>query len=248
MGHNRAVTHQARRVSRADLPLTACGRSDPPDGRWLDEPVALDAPAAAGSRYPHLAALGSGAVMSWLEPGAQDDFHCGPQRCTRAPGRHRGRLQPVPTGSSTGPTSRPSFLLPTASGQRTGCSRSPATSTRTTSACRSARMAARAGRRRCRRTTTGRRPSTASCRCWHPAAGVQAAWLDGRQTTGEHEHGHGTGGAMTLRGALVQSDGRMQDNGLRTGRPRLRLLPDRRRHDERGSRRRLPGPERRRDP
>ena len=27
----------------------------------------------------------------------------------------------------------------------------------------------------------------------------------------EHEHGHGTGGAMTLRGALVQPDGRMQD-------------------------------------
>jgi hypothetical protein len=44
-----------------------------------------------------------------------------------------------------------------------------------------------------------------------PSGGkVQAAWLDGRQTTGEHEHGHGTGGAMTLRGAMVQPDGRMQ--------------------------------------
>ena len=40
---------------------------------------------------------------------------------------------------------------------------------------------------------------------------LQAAWLDGRHTTGEHEHGHGTGGAMTLRGALVQPDGRLQD-------------------------------------
>ncbi len=56
------------------LVLTACGRSGPSDGRWLGEPVALENPAAVGSRFPHLAALGSGAMMSWLEPGAEGAF------------------------------------------------------------------------------------------------------------------------------------------------------------------------------
>jgi hypothetical protein len=37
---------------------------------------------------------------------------------------------------------------------------------------------------------------------------VHAVWLDGRHTSAEHDHGGGAGGAMTLRSAAIDGDGR----------------------------------------
>jgi hypothetical protein len=38
---------------------------------------------------------------------------------------------------------------------------------------------------------------------------LQTVWLDGRHTSGEHEHGGGAAGAMTLRSAGIGTDGRL---------------------------------------
>jgi hypothetical protein len=53
--------------------LTACRAPDRQE-HWLDTAIELPVPAAAGSRYPHLAPLAGGAVMSWLEPLAGGGF------------------------------------------------------------------------------------------------------------------------------------------------------------------------------
>ena len=193
------------------LALAACGRSDPPDGRWLDEPVALDAPAAAGSRYPHLAALGSGAMMSWLEPGAQGAFSL------RAAALEQGSWS-APRTVATGAdwfinwADFPSVIPVTDQfwaahwlQQKTGdvysydirISVSP-----DGGASWSPPMSPH---------DDGTPTEHGFVSLLASGGMVQAAWLDGRHTTGEHEHGHGTGGAMTLRGALVQSDGHMPD-------------------------------------
>lgn len=38
-------------------------------------------------------------------------------------------------------------------------------------------------------------------------AGFLAVWLDGRHTAGSHDHGHGDGGAMTLRSVMIDAAG-----------------------------------------
>ena len=53
--------------------LAACHGPDR-EQPWLDAAVELPVSAAAGSRYPHLAAQPDGAVMSWLEPGQGGGF------------------------------------------------------------------------------------------------------------------------------------------------------------------------------
>ena len=54
------------------LALPGCGREPAPTEAWLGPVVDVTAPAAAGARFPHLAAAPAGApvVMSWLEPGS----------------------------------------------------------------------------------------------------------------------------------------------------------------------------------
>ncbi len=65
---------------------------------------------------------------------------------------------------------------------------------------------------------------------------VQAVWLDGRHTSGEHEHAAGgAAGAMTLRGAVIGRRRREAGRRRRTRRPDLRLLPDRRGADRDGA-------------
>ena len=193
------------------LTLTACGRSEPPDGSWLEEPVALDTPAPAGSRYPHLATLESGALISWLEPGAKGDF------LLRAATLREGSWS-APRTVATGadwfinwadfpsviavtdrlwaahwlqqkPGDVYSYDVRLSVSPDAGATWSPPMSPHddgTPTEHGFVSLLASGGR-------------------------VQAAWLDGRHTTGEHEHDHGTGGPMTLRGAMVQPDGRLQD-------------------------------------
>jgi hypothetical protein len=44
-------------------------------------------------------------------------------------------------------------------------------------------------------------------------AGFLAIWLDGRHTTGSHDHGHGDGGAMTLRSVMIDAAGQPASAG-----------------------------------
>ncbi len=44
------------------------------------------------------------------------------------------------------------------------------------------------------------------------------SWLDGRNTAGSHDHDHGGGGAMTLRGAIIGPDGELLEDTELDGR------------------------------
>jgi hypothetical protein len=56
------------------LALPGCSREAAPADAWLGPVVDVAAPAAAGARFPHLAAAPAGTpvVMSWLEPDGND--------------------------------------------------------------------------------------------------------------------------------------------------------------------------------
>ncbi len=73
MGHNLGHLKPSPLALAALTCLAACHGPDPQAG-WLEPAVGLAVPAAAGSRYPNLAAPPRGAVMSWLEPAAGGGF------------------------------------------------------------------------------------------------------------------------------------------------------------------------------
>ncbi|MDH4073843.1 MAG: hypothetical protein OEV41_12150, partial [Gammaproteobacteria bacterium] len=57
--------------------LAACSREPAAPRPWLGAPTLISTPAAAGARFPNLAAAvdGQTVVMSWLEPGMGGQFH-----------------------------------------------------------------------------------------------------------------------------------------------------------------------------
>jgi len=93
---NRAMYPSSRALAAlaaiSVLALPGCSRAPAPAEPWLGQVVDVAAPAAAGGRFPHLAAAPGGApvVMSWLEPDSngsryrlryaawRDDRHWGP--------------------------------------------------------------------------------------------------------------------------------------------------------------------------
>jgi hypothetical protein len=187
--------------------LAACRGPDPQE-EWLETAVEVATPAGVGSRFPHLAALPGGAVMSWLEPDSADGMSL----------RHstwNGGAWSVPGTVSTGrdwfvnwadfpsvvPVSdrmwaahwlqqRPgdvySYDARIAVSADAGRSWSPPMSPHDDG--------------------TPTEHGFVSLLPADPA--VRAVWLDGRNTAGEHQHSSGAGGAMTLRSALIGPDAR----------------------------------------
>ena len=54
--------------------LPGCSRAPAPPHPWLGAATSVATPAATGARFPNLATDGQTVVMSWLEPGAGDEF------------------------------------------------------------------------------------------------------------------------------------------------------------------------------
>jgi hypothetical protein len=189
--------------------LAAC-RGPDPQARWLEPAVEMATPAAAGSRFPHLSALAGGAVMSWLEPGVADAMSLRHATWT-------GGAWSVPGTVATGrdwfvnwadfpsvvpvsgrfwaahwPQQRPgdvySYDVRIAVSADAGRTWSPSMSPHDDGT-----------------------PTEHGFVSLLPAdRAVRAVWLDGRNTSGEHEHA-GASGAMTLRSALIGPDARKQD-------------------------------------
>ncbi len=197
-----------RLVSGAMLAvLAACGGPDP--GRaWLEGPVPLAVPAAPGSRFPNLVADGGGALMSWLEPAAAGAFalryaryaddHWTPP-ATVASGRDWFvNWADFPSIVASPAGLRAAHWLEQRPGNVYAYDVRLATS-------------ADAGRN----WTAPWSPHDDGTATEHgfvtllpEADGFVAVWLDGRHTSGEHEHAGG--GAMTLRSAKIRRDGLQQ--------------------------------------
>ncbi len=190
--------------------LAACQRPAP-DARWLDGPSALTTPAAAGSRFPHLAAHGSGAVMSWLEPGAGHDFALRYSRfeagAWSAPATVAGGSDwfinwadfpsVVPVDErlwaahwlQQKPGDVYSYDVRITMSKDGGSTWSPPFSPH----------------------DDGTPTEHGFVTLLPLGETVQAVWLDGRHTSGEHDHAAGgAAGAMTLRGAVIGADGAKQ--------------------------------------
>jgi hypothetical protein len=191
--------------------LAGCQQHPDPGARWLDRPSALATPAASGSRFPHLAAQGGVAVMSWLEPGARQEYALRYSRfeagawtapATVAAGRDwfvnwADFPSVVPVNErlwaahwlQQKPGDVYSYDVRIAVSKDGGGTWSPPFSPHDDG-------------------TPTEHGFVTLLPLGHAA---QAIWLDGRHTSGEHEHAAGgAAGAMTLRGAVIGADGSKQ--------------------------------------
>lgn len=192
------------------LLLAACGGPDRP-ARWLDAVVEVPVPAAPGSRYPNLAPLPQGAVISWLEPGADGAFALRHSTWSRGAW---SAPRTVAAGSdwfvnwadfpSVVPAServwaahwlqqKPgdvySYDVRIAVSRDSGETWSQAMSPH----------------------DDGTPTEHGFVSLLGDGDALRVVWLDGRHTTGEHDHAGGPDaarGAMTLRSALIGPDGR----------------------------------------
>jgi len=189
--------------------LAACQGRDP-DATWLDTATETVAPAAAGSRYPHLAASPEGTpVMSWLEPTADGGFAL---RYSAWVGSKWTRPGIVSSGRdwfvnwadfpSVVPLGRRAWAahwLQQKPGDAYAYDVRIAVSADggvTWSAPLSPH-------------DDGTPTEHGFVSLFGTDESLQAAWLDGRHTSGEHDHEGGTAGAMTLRTAGIGNDGRL---------------------------------------
>jgi hypothetical protein len=187
--------------------LAGCQRSAPAT-RWLESPSALSTPAVAGSQFPHLAADGNGAVMSWLEPATGREYALRYSKfadgawippATVAAGSDwfinwadfpsvvpvNGRLWAAHWLQQK-PGDVYSYDVRIVVSSDGGGTWSPPFSPHDDGT-----------------------PTEHGFVTLLPAGDtVQAVWLDGRHTSGEHEHAAGgAAGAMTLRSAVIGAEG-----------------------------------------
>jgi hypothetical protein len=189
--------------------MAACHGRDP-GAAWLDQAAGIAAPAAAGSRYPHLAqAPDGGVVMSWLEPTADGGFAL---RYSAWAGSKWTRPRTVSSGHDwfvnwadfpsvvpLGKRAWGAHWLQQKPGDVYAYDVRIAVSADgggTWSAPLSPH-------------DDGTPTEHGFVSLFGAGESLQAAWLDGRHTSGEHAHAGGTAGAMTLRSARIGNDGRL---------------------------------------
>jgi hypothetical protein len=190
--------------------LAIAGCAPPDDGsRWLGSTTEVAAPAAPGSQFPHLAAAADGTVvMSWLEPAGDGVYAL---RYATWNGSGWNPPGTVATGSdwfvnwADFPSVVPvgehlwaahwlqqkpggvySYDVRIAVSNDAGHSWSSPMSPH----------------------DDGTATEHGFVSLYGDDGVVHAVWLDGRRTSGEHDHGGGASGAMTLRGAALDGDGR----------------------------------------
>lgn len=189
--------------------LAACKPSGP-DAQWLEPPAELPAPAAAGSRFPHLARAGNGAVMSWLEPADGGGFALRYARLEA--GRWSG-----PATVSAGVdwfinwADFPS-VVPAQGGLWSAhwLQQKPGSVYSYDVRIASSTDGGRTWSQPFSPHDDGTPTEHGFVTLLPVGDSLRAVWLDGRHTSGEHEHSGGSGGAMTLRSALLGPDGRQQ--------------------------------------
>jgi len=188
--------------------LAGCGRSEPPPEGWLSQVTVIPSPAASGSRYPNLAAGGAGEiVLSWLQPSPGTGFAL---QHSSWDGAAWTKQRTVTAGSDwfINWADFPSVVPVTAGTwaahwlqQKPGNVYSYdvriAVSTDAGNSW-SAPMSPH----------DDGTPTEHGFVSLFSVAGVpQAVWLDGRHTSGEHDHSGEAQGAMTLRGAAIDAGG-----------------------------------------
>lgn len=191
------------------LTIAACDRSPPPPEAWLGPITVVASPAAPGSRYPNLASdTRGGAVMSWLQPIADGGF-----ALQHARWENDAWAPPATVATGTDwfinwadfPSVVPvtdqvwaAHWLQQKPGNVYSYDVRMAVST-DAGASWSAPMSPH---------DDGTPTEHGFVSMYGIDATLQAVWLDGRHTSGEHDHAAGAHGAMTLRGATIGADGR----------------------------------------
>ena len=193
------------------LGLVACHGRDP-DAAWLDPATEVATPAGDGSRFPNLAG-GPAAplVMSWLEPAADGGFAL---RYSTWSGRSWTGPRTVAEGRdwfvnwADFPSVVPvngrvwgAHWLQQKPGDVYAYDVRIAVSTDAGNAW-SAPMSPH---------DDGTPTEHGFVSLFGLGESLQAVWLDGRHTSGEHDHGGGTAGAMTLRSASIGDDARLHE-------------------------------------
>lgn len=188
--------------------LAACERSGPPADGWLEQVTVIPSPAESGSRYPNLAAGGGGEiVLSWLQPlpgagfalqhSAWDGARWGPRRTVIAGSDWFINWADFPSVVPITDRIWAAHWLQQKPGNVYSYDVRLAVSTDAGDSW-SAPMSPH----------DDGTPTEHGFVSLFGAAGVpQAVWLDGRRTSGEHDHSGGAQGAMTLRGASIDAGG-----------------------------------------
>jgi hypothetical protein len=198
----------ARITVLAALAFPACHRAGPTES-WLGEVTSVPAPAAAGSRYPHLTGAGpSPPVLSWLQALPQggyalqharwNDGHWGPVGVVASGDDWFINWADFPSVVPIDATTWAAHWLQQTPGSvysydvRIAVSRDGGTNW-------SAPMSPH---------DDGTPTEHGFVTLYALGGRAQAVWLDGRHTGGGHDHSGGGPGAMTLRGAAIGADGR----------------------------------------
>jgi hypothetical protein len=194
--------------------LAACQDRDP-EAAWLGPAAEIVAPPAPGSRYPDLASTPGGMpVMSWLEPATDGGFAL---RYSTWTGSSWTGTRTLTSGRdwfvnwadfpSVVPVSRSLWAahwLQQKPGDAYAYDVRIAVSTDGGESW-SAPLSPH---------DDGTPTQHGFVSLFGLGQSVQAAWLDGRHTSGEHEHAGGPSGAMTLRSAAVGPAGRLRGPDL----------------------------------
>jgi len=193
------------------LALPACRDADPAE-KWMGDITPVASPAGPGSRYPHLAGNGNGRVLSWLQALPQGGFALQYSRWRDGAWGPAGIVATgadwfvnwadfpsvVPLSATTWaahwlqqkPGSVYAYDVRVALSSDAGNSWSPPVSPHDDGT-----------------------PTEHGFVTLYPVdKGARAVWLDGRHTSGGHEHSGAGPGAMTLRSAVIGTNG--QRNGV----------------------------------
>jgi hypothetical protein len=211
IGHNARMAE----MTRALIPVlalvvggtTACSDRSSPVDRPPDVSI-IPVPADAGSRYPHLAASpGMRPILSWLQPAAGDVFEL---RFSEWEGERWTPSRRVASGKDwfVNWADFPS-VVPVTGDVRAAHWLQQKPGNVYSYDVRIA-VSVDAGRTWSDPVSPhdDGTPTEHGFVTLYPAQdALHAVWLDGRHTTGEHEHSGGSGGAMTLRGASIARNG-----------------------------------------
>ena len=178
----------------------------------LSEPKPIASPARGGSREPNLAALPDGKVaMTWLEPTRSAGMAL---RCATFDGKTWSKPSTIAAGDSFFVNWADIPSVRALGGDRLAAHWLWRNGTGTYAY--DVRVSqSEDGGRNWSRPVTPHRDGTASEHGFvslePDTEGALAVWLDGRKTAGHHEDAPGPMPDMTLRAALVSSDGRIRD-------------------------------------
>lgn len=195
------------------LGVTACGPAGAPDA-WLGAVTVLDSPAGTGSRYPHLAGGNGQIAMSWLQALPDGGFalqHArwvdgawGPAATVASGDDWFVNWADFPSVVPVNATTWAAHWLQQKPGSVYSYDVRIA-------------LSGDGGAN----WTAPMSPHDDGTPTEHGfvtliAAGdaMQAVWLDGRHTGGGHDHDGGAAGAMTVRSAIIGSDGRRVGNDV----------------------------------